>query len=253
MDTLCHRLALLTDSVQDGLVFPQGLLKDGRIGQYRFQGLPKIRAMPQYVGVSQFVKQHVVDQIPRQLHQKQVQYDVGLLVAAAPAALQALDADAGISKAVRLGQARQTLRQQLFGLGAQRPDGGLPGDMLDLRRGRAGRGRMADNNAGIVNPAAGFGRYVLRHELQVMGFADSLPVRQRLNRVMLAADPHLARPREVQAGPVWRPRRYADPDLAGRRDTQTQVPVGPALVNRDGKIPVKDEVLAWHNFCPAGR
>ena len=68
-------------------------------------------------GMCQLMQQHVIDILPRQLHQEQVEHDILILVAASPTAFQLLDADAVILEIMGFRQTAPVAAAQLFGLG----------------------------------------------------------------------------------------------------------------------------------------
>lgn len=104
------------------------------------QLLPERRTVAHDFGVRKLMHEHVVDEPPRQLHQEQVERDVFVGAAAAPATFHLLDTDTAIGKAGALGQILQAPGQQLFGFFAEGADTGVLRGFLDMWVGCIERG-----------------------------------------------------------------------------------------------------------------
>ena len=114
------------------------------VGDVLFELAPKRRAMAHDAGVRQLMPEQIVNQLPRQLHDIQVEGDIASAAATAPPAFELLNAYAAICITAALSQGLQSLRQQCLGLLAESFDAGGTGAGLCRGRARINADRQAD-------------------------------------------------------------------------------------------------------------
>jgi hypothetical protein len=85
-------------------------------------GFPELARVVHVDGMTELVNEHIVDQLERQLHERDVEADSTAAATASPAAAGVREADLVVTVAALFGKIRQPLWQVAFGLYAQRLD-----------------------------------------------------------------------------------------------------------------------------------